>query len=542
MNRPVVRLRVLFGLMLVTSLALGCGDDPTGEVSPVIQEVVGTNASPVVQFGDAGDTIALSKEVAEFYRDRGFHPAWTDYDEVLDRGQSLLATMGRSEQDGLDPERYRFSVATRMLRMVDRDSLEESEEPHQMGVFDMVLSEVFARYANHLAGGTVDPKASGLEWTIPTDVPNTKELLTKLADGTEPDGLVETMRPKAPEYRRMSQAVDQYQKIKQAGGWQGVTTAGSVKAGGSSESIGALRRRLIAEGNPKEKPLAEAGNAQPDVLDKNLQAALKHFQQRHGLEQTGKLDDETLKELNTTVDERLLQLGLNMDRWRWLPRELGDLYVLVNVAGFELEVVENDSAIMNMNVVVGQEGWETAIFRDTIESVVVNPYWNVPNSIIKEEILPAIAADPTYLERKNFERVGNGGFRQKPGPGNALGEVKIIFPNEHDIYLHDTPAGALFAESSRAFSHGCIRLERPVDLAKLLMAKATNVSPNKYEELRARMTEQHVRLTKPVPVYILYFTAWADRDGGVRFHRDIYDIDKSLRQEAQKQLGRVASN
>jgi murein L,D-transpeptidase YcbB/YkuD len=199
-----------------------------------------------------------------------------------------------------------------------------------------------------------------------------------------------------------------------------------------------------------------------------------------------------------------------------------------------MSVVENNRAIEEMNVVVGKPGWATPIFADTLEHLVVNPYWNVPASIAQDEILPAIAQDPGYLERNNMERTSDGGFRQRPGPKNALGEFKFLFPNQHDVYLHDTPADALFSRSSRAFSHGCIRLERPRDLAYLLADKLARKTPEQIDRLSDTGSEQWVKLSRKIPVYVLYFTTWVDDDGTVRYHHDVYGIDKQFESQQTK--------
>ncbi|MGH7505256.1 MAG: L,D-transpeptidase family protein, partial [Longimicrobiales bacterium] len=212
--------------------------------------------------------------------------------------------------------------------------------------------------------------------------------------------------------------------------------------------------------------------------------------------------------------------------------------------------------LLSMGVVVGQEGWETPIFRDTMESIVVNPYWNVPASIEEDEILPAIRREPDYLAIHHMEILLNNQvidpssidwaaipigdsryrFRQRPGPENALGQVKFLFPNRHNVYLHDTPADALFSESSRAFSHGCIRLEKPLDLARVLMDRVTETPPSQLDALLARDSEQWIPVTEPLPVYVLYFTAWAGRDGTMRFHPDVYERDQRLDEQARRAL------
>jgi murein L,D-transpeptidase YcbB/YkuD len=291
------------------------------------------------------------------------------------------------------------------------------------------------------------------------------------------------------------------------------------------------------------------------VFDESLKQALEHFQERHSIDADGAMGPTTLEQLNTSADQRVQQLRLNLDQWRWLPDDLGDRYILVNVAGFEMELVENDSVLIAMDVVVGQEGWETPIFRDTLESIVVNPYWNVPSGIMADEVLPALQRDPGYLARNNMEvlrgdRVvdassidwsqvsGNTNYRvrQKQGPNNALGQVKFLFPNENDIYLHDTPARAPFDASNRAFSHGCIRLEKPLELARILLDRTTETPSSRLDDLLARDGEQWIRVTEPVPVYILYFTAWAADDGSVRFHPDVYERDERLNERAAAAL------
>jgi murein L,D-transpeptidase YcbB/YkuD len=270
------------------------------------------------------------------------------------------------------------------------------------------------------------------------------------------------------------------------------------------------------------------------VFDRDLRDALRNFQRRHAIDDDGVIGTATLRELNQTIDERIGEIALNLDRWRWLPRELGDFFILVNIAGFELEVIENDRAIEAMNVVVGKPGWSTPVFSDTVKHVVVNPYWTPPKSIIEEEILPAVERDPTYLERNNFERTSDGGFRQRPGPRNALGDYKFLFPNSYDIYLHDTPADHLFSRARRDFSHGCIRLERPADLARLLVSKASAHSAASLEAMVGTRREKWIPLKRTIPIYIVYFTAWVQEDGTLRFHHDVYGHDEELELESAR--------
>jgi murein L,D-transpeptidase YcbB/YkuD len=541
--------------LVLTAALVACDREPRGEPSPHITDVLSQAEAPVLLQLPGGDTLNLSAPVVAFYRQRGYRQAWTDYDEILDRGWTLLRAMEASSADGLDPAQYRYDVAHRLVQEVEGDSIAETAEPAQMAIADMVLSEVFGRYANHVAGGIIDPTGSGIEWRIPKDTVDVGALLTRLADDEDPAAIVASLRPGAPQYALLMDALARYTEILAQGGWQEVPSDVQDEIGERGPAVAVLRQRLIAEADAEEARLATAGNAQPDVFDESLKQALEHFQERHSIDADGAVGPATLEQLNTSAEQRVQQLRLNLDQWRWLPDDLGDRYILVNVAGFEMELVENDSVLIAMDVVVGQEGWETPIFQDTLESIVVNPYWNVPSGIMADEVLPAIQRDPDYLARNNMEvlrgdRVvdassidwsqvsGNTNYRvrQKQGPDNALGQVKFLFPNENDIYLHDTPARAPFNASNRAFSHGCIRLERPLELARILLDRTTETPSSRLDDLLARDGEQWIRVTEPVPVYILYFTAWAADDGSVRFHPDVYERDERLNERAAAAL------
>lgn len=540
---------------LIVAAAAACDREPLGEPSPHITATLSQAEAPLTLTLPGGDTLTLSAPVVEFYRQRGYRQAWTDYDEIRERGWTLLEAMERSEADGLEPNRYRYPVAYGLVQQVEGDSIPEEDEPAQMATVDMVLSEVFGRYANHIAGGIVDPSVSGVTWTIPKDTVDVRALLERLASDQDPATVVDSLRPTAPQYRLLMEALARYRQITSAGGWPEVPEGVGDEVGESGAGVAALRQRLIAEGDAEETRLARADSGAADVFDENLKQAVQHFQARHSIDTDGAVGPATLEQLNTSAATRVQQIRLNLDQWRWLPRELGERYILVNVAGFEMELVENDSVLIAMNVVVGQEGWETPIFRDTLESIVVNPYWNVPASIEADETLPALRRDPSYLASNNMEVLAGDrvvdaasvnwsqvsssnsySFRQKPGPGNALGQVKFLFPNQNNVYLHDTPAGALFSESSRAFSHGCIRVEKPLELARILMDRVTDRSSADLDDLLGRSTEQWIRVTDPVPVYVMYFTAWAGRDGTMRFHPDVYERNQRLDEQTKRAL------
>jgi murein L,D-transpeptidase YcbB/YkuD len=563
-------------MLLMTGLALaGCGENEvaTSHIRTVIEAAAPTgaqagtspsdapdgadagSATPVVTLPN-GDTLTVRPSVVAFYRDRGFRPAWTDDDEILGRGLSMLEAIGTADAEGLDRERYHFSTAREMADLLDEDAVEDRELEY-LGNLDILLTENFARLAQDLAAGTLDPERAGLTWRIERGQAPESSLIDAVMEGEDPKAVLAGVRPRVPYYDRMVEALARLRTVEADGGWSTVPEGEALEEGAEGPRVAALRARLMAGDDPEETRLAKAGERRAERFDPELRQALEHFQTRHNLQEDGALGPNTLTALNVPVAERIEALRLNLDRWRWLPRDLGERFILVNVAGFELEVVEGDSAIESMDVVVGATAHQTPIFQDTLEHMVVNPYWNVPESIAEEEIIPAALEDPTYLERNDYELVRDGNaiapssvpaseltsgdyrIRQKPGDGNALGHVKFIFPNANDIYLHDTPADNLFSQRSRAFSHGCIRVERPADLARTLLATLTDRDPSAYESLRQAEGEQWVPFDPEIPVYILYFTAWVDEDGTIRFHDDVYDRDATLESERRQKLDPV---
>ncbi len=262
-------------------------------------------------------------------------------------------------------------------------------------------------------------------------------------------------------------------------------------------------------------------------FDDSLEDAVKSFQQRNGMTIDGHIGSGFLKEINIPVKENIRKLIVNMERTRWVPIHLSHHYFVINIPAFSLAAYDMDTVTFRMNVVVGKDLHQTVIFNGDIKYIVFSPYWNVPNSILKKEILPGIKKDPDYLQKHNMEWNGKT-VRQKPGPSNSLGLVKFLFPNSHNIYLHDSPAKNLFGESSRAFSHGCIRLAEPEKMAVYLLKDDPKWNAEKIHKAMHSSKEQYVTLKDPVPVYIAYLTAWVDNNGKLNFRKDIYNRDQRL--------------
>jgi murein L,D-transpeptidase YcbB/YkuD len=269
------------------------------------------------------------------------------------------------------------------------------------------------------------------------------------------------------------------------------------------------------------------------MFNDNLEAGVKNFQVRHGYTPTGVINAGLVKDMNVPAEKRLRQLLINMERMRWMPNEpRSDNLVVVNIPEFVLHMYEGKNKVWDMNVVVGKEGHNTMMFTGDLNQVVFSPYWNVPPSIVKNEILPALSRNPGYLESQNMEIVGNEGglpsIRQRPGGKNALGRVKFLFPNSFNIYFHDTPAKSLFSQDKRAYSHGCIRLSDPYKMATYLLRNQPEWTPERINEAMNAGSEKFVRLKKPVPVFISYYTAWVDDEGRLNFRDDIYDHDDKI--------------
>jgi murein L,D-transpeptidase YcbB/YkuD len=536
MNRSAIS-RLFLLAALGTAACGGAEAEETPERSSAdrLRAVLGQSAdSSVVMPLIAGDTITVQPATLAFYRRLRFRPAWGGDD--LTRARVVHAAIGRAGEDGLDPERYGQGVAARLIEALDAEDggLDDAARSGYIADLDVVLSEGYMRYARDVVVGAIDPDSVGTSWRIPRDEAPGEAVLRSLVRGGDPVQIIERLRPATPYYGRMMTALARLRSVQEAGGWAVLPGGTAVAEGDSSAVVALLRARLSASNDPREARLARSGAAQANVYDRDLRDALRHFQERHAIDDDGQLGSATLRELNHDVEDRIAEVMLSLDRWRWLPLDLGRLFVMVNIAGWELEVVENDRTIESMNVVVGKEGWNTPVFSDTIEHVVLNPYWTPPQSIMEEEILPAIARDPSYLERNNFERTSGGGVRQRPGSNNALGKFKFLFPNDDNIYLHDTPADHLFSRVRRDFSHGCIRLERPADLARLLVEKASSHSPASIAGMVATGAEKWIALKRPIPVYLVYFTAWVKEDGTLRIHHDVYGHDDELESEVEE--------
>jgi murein L,D-transpeptidase YcbB/YkuD len=420
---------------------------------------------------------------------------------------------------------------------------------------DVWLTWLYMKYAADLADGISDLSHADPTWQIkPEKFDPLAHLEQALADDRVEQSLTDLV-PSNPEYASLKKALATYREIAAKGGWPPVPASAAVKLkpGQASPLVPAIAARLAVTGDytgavpPANQP-AEYG---PD-----LQEAVKRFQRRHGLQDDAIVGPPTIAEMNVPVEARVRQIEWNMERWRWLPRDLGERYILVNIPEMRLDVWDHGRVPLSMRVVVGKPDTQTPIFNDQMTHVVFAPYWNVPPDIAEKETMPSIMRDPAFLDRMNMEVVDAAGnvvepssidlsnaskyrFRQRPGTSNALGLVKFMFPNQFDVYLHDTPADSLFARASRSFSHGCVRVEQPEQLARYVLGDQPEWTPERISEAMHAGTEQTVKLKEPIPVYLGYWTARVTPDGAVQFRKDVYGIDARLTTKLTERLERM---
>lgn len=506
-----------------------------------------------------GETLRAPGLVRRFYEGRDYVPAWSRAGRVRREAAGLLDFIDQAVFDGLRPRTYHEAPARRLLERwrAAEAAVTASAMPSGLAELDLFLSDAFLAYGGHLLVGVLDPvtlEPRRLEATEDIDLPT--KLEAAIDDHRVAAGLASLVLTAEPGHLRLREGLARYRKIAERGGWPAPLDDGGpgLRAGHSGPAVKQLRARLAMTGDYEPPELAAGvdspGNELESEFDSALAAAVRAFQRRHGLPDDGVVDDRTRRALNVPADRRVRQIELNLERGRWLPHDLGPRYLMVNSAGFEVRVVEGDSLVRRLRAVVGSRFTPTPVFADTVSYLVLNPTWRVPADIAAEEILPRVAVDPQFLRRGGYRLVGPSGraldpaaidwgefddlervpFRveQIPGPGNALGRVKFMFPNPYNVYLHDTPETRLFAETSRARSHGCIRIENALWLAELLLTRDERWTTERIAEGLAAREETTIGLRHRLPIYVEYWTAWAARDGSIHFREDVYGRDDAL--------------
>lgn len=454
----------------------------------------------------------------DFYKSRNYQYAWFDSTGLAEQANNFMNLLDITIAQLDDSSLYNKKLNQLYVR-VQADSAKHKRSLQT----ELYLTGQFFEYASKVYKGS-DIDATELGWYIP----RRKYNLTALLDSAIGTAIKKQTLylPLNRQFNTLREAIAKYNQIKKKDTWDSIAVPSKpYKSGDTSQAITLIKHRLFLLGD-------YADNDSSNVYDSSFAAAVKSYQHRLGLVEDGALGVNTMKELNIPITERIKSLLINLERIRWMPAENDSSFILVNIPEFKLHVFDSGQQKFQMRIIVGKEGTSTVIFTGDLKYIVFSPYWNVPESIVRKEIVPGMKRGVNYIQKHNMEITGNANglplVRQKPGNDNALGNVKFLFPNEFNIYLHDTPNRDLFSQNNRMFSHGCIRIQEPQKLAEYLLRNNPQYTPEIIDSLMHLGKEKWVTLNHPVRVYLGYFTAWVDVDGKVNFRKDIYGHDQKM--------------
>jgi L,D-transpeptidase YcbB len=539
---------VRFALATVLLVAALAGLAAGQQQSPDIQTIVTSGTLDGMRWPDFSD---YRTWLQKFYEPVGYAPAWVQGSKPMPQALALIAVFGDAWKKGLNPEDYDFSRWDERIRALQGSSNGQSSG-RAVARFDVTLTVCSMRYISDLHIGRINPSHFKFGLSVQEKKYDLAQLLReRIIAASDLQEVLSEVEPPFPGYRRSEEALVRYIEMARTdGGEQLPAVTKPIDPGQSYPGVPRLARLLRLLGDlPADAALT--GDAQ--TYARPLVDAVRSFQRRHGLDDDGRLGPGTIKQLNVPLKDRVLQLQLTLERWRWLPSEFSAPPIIVNIPDFQLRALdEKNNVELMMRVVVGKAmRTQTPVFSRDMTYVVLRPYWNVPPSILRSEIVPAIQRDRGYLARKRYEvatfdgkvvtdgdvsddvlaqlRAGKLMVRQRPGPTNALGLVKLMFPNEYNVYLHSTPSQDLFSRSRRDFSHGCIRVEKPAELATWVLRDNPGWSLDRVQQgMQSGKDDVTVSLVKRVPVFIVYGTALAYENGTVHFSDDIYGHDTTL--------------
>jgi murein L,D-transpeptidase YcbB/YkuD len=497
----------------------------------------------------AGEKFHNIEYITHLYQKNSFQAFWTKLQFADDAVEGIIM----SYEDGLIPLDYHLERILVTKNDLIQNGVINEKKIIQAAELELLLTDGIIFYADHLLYGKVDPVTLLPTWNFgfaPVPEINPESFKKNIEGGRIPEQL-QGLRPDVFLYDTLVAALAKYREIESRGGWGMIPVGGKIEPGNRDPRIPQIRKRLLTIGYASQPDSTES-----DLYDKILEIDIRKFQSAHGLDADGIVGAGTLREMNVPVTERIAAIRINLERIRWVAHNLPKSYLIVNIAAFWLVLVEDGNIVHQANVVVGKPYNKTPVFRDKMRYIDFNPTWTVPSSIIKNEIIPKLKKDSLYLQKNNMillDSKGNevpvsqldipnlspGRFpylvRQQPGPENALGVVKFMFPNEYDIYLHDTPSKTLFRKASRAFSHGCIRVEKPLDLAEKLL-KGTEWDRQKIDQVVKTQKTTRVLLPEKLDVLLMYWTCGLDRNRNVFFVPDIYGRDPDVLKELDRLL------
>ena len=539
------------------------------------------------------ESLLISKiNLENYYYTNDFKPYWIDEKGIKDIGLSLLNKI--KNDPVLKPhvsQLFRLDEVMNTLNSLDKSNPKYLENLLRI---DFMLTELFDRYVTYVTKGSIkwsafEEKLTELEketeikasWDKYSLNKDSKLLLKKVIEKNDLSSVLDEIDFNYPQSKELVLAIGELEKVSAKGGYTKIPESKSLRVGDVSQTLPFLRKRLFESNdltvqcknnieaknlityniNTNENSLNEvnpeieklSANCE-NIFDEDLKNAVISFQKKHGLSSDGVVGGQTQRFLNISADKKISIIRLNLERMRWLPRDLGEKYLLINVPEYRLRLYENNNIVLNMAVIVGDTKFPTPIFSDKMSYIVLNPSWNIPDSIAKNEIIPKLLKDPNYLAEKGIdiyagwngspekvdskdvidsailedeEYLRNFRFSQTSNEDNPLGRMKFMFPNKHSVYIHDTPAKSLFANSRRAYSHGCIRLSKPEELLSIIANEDKNLNIEKVNEiLSSKVSEKSIGLDKKISIHIIYLTSWVDENGVLQFREDIYNFDK----------------
>lgn len=466
--------------------------------------------------------------------------SWTIKNKLTPLADTFIEIIRNCDQQGLNPHEYHLVEIERILH--------SSTKNKNVKKLSALLTDAFLLMAAHqYAGRICSEKEGNIEWFKHVSEINPNDSLKKVFKDGGIKKMTSSFSCKHPQYLLLQKALVEYISIKKSGGWLKLSEKFSLKKGDENNKVLLLKKRLAMSNEIKLSPTTER-----IIFDTSLEESIKEFQYRHNLPITGKIDKALILELNIPVEKRIKQIAFNMDRWRWLQRTLPDTYIMVNIAGFDLALKQNNRDMLKMKIIAGSTFHPTPLFHSEMNYIILNPGWDIPMSIARNEILPHLKSDNQYLIKNNIKmyesrkpdaaiinaedilwsNVSSKDFnfrlRQMSGANNPLGNIKFMFPNSSYVYFHDTPFRDLFSKTSRAFSHGCMRIEKPIELAAFIMKKDTAWVANKLKDAIAKKREVKLTIPSQIAVYICYWTIYVDENGKLCFENDAYLFDNRM--------------
>ena len=457
----------------------------------------------------------FQKKIVSLYQKQEYNYIWFDTQGVKEIAYLLYNKASNLTSEGI-------SSSTPYQNQLDAIFQEENNSSKPNTESELLLSCMYFDYITKVYTGLSVEKSTDLGWYLPRKKLSFVNYLDSIM--INPSLIDQDEREISGQYYLLREALKKYRALEHTE-WKPIefnSEKTTIKIGDSAKQIIAIRNRLYLLGDLRS-------DSKSIIYDSQLSKGIERYSNRNGIASSTTISKEFLGHFNVPITKRIKTIIVNMERWRWFssPIARDKKFIFINIPAYQLRYFEKANPILESKVVVGKSVHKTVVFSALMKHIVFSPYWNVPTSIMKKEILPAIAKNPNYLSQHNMEW-NNGGIRQKPGPRNALGKVKFVFPNSNAIYLHDTPSKSLFDQKKRAFSHGCIRLEKSKELAQQILKNDANWSVEKINKAMINGTEKWYALKEPIPVYIGYFTAWVAKDGGIHFYDDVYQRDDRL--------------